>query len=216
MKNKYVKIVILSTLAEPKTLVDISVDWFQNKGRLYQPIIMKEIKKAVKEGIITQEGKFYRVNFSKLLSDLSIHLGEDDKLWRKYNEELKNFYLKLGDYTQKVYLNYEIIKVLTKKDQNKAEELDISLLIQLPFLLRYMENKDKDLANILIQVMNLEEYVKKVEDFEMQHIGILKEKKMMDSWVESFDKLTSLLPKMQKKGLTIFGKNIKAMKAFTG
>ncbi len=216
MKNKYVKIVMLSTLAEPKTLVDISVDWFQNKGRLYQPIIMKEIKKAVKEGIITQEGKFYRVDFSKLLNDLAIHLGEDDKLSRKYNEELKNFYLKLGDYTQKVYLNYEIIKVLTKKDQNKAEELDLSLLIQLPFLLRYMENKDKDLANILIQVMNLEEYVKTIEKLEIQYFHILKENKMVDSWVESFDKLTGLLPKMQKKGLTIFGKNIKAMKAFSG
>ena len=47
--DKYAKIVILSTLAEPKTLVDISTTWFKNKGRLYQPPIMKEIQKAAYE-----------------------------------------------------------------------------------------------------------------------------------------------------------------------
>ena len=216
MENKYVKIVILSTLAEKKTLVDISTTWFQNKGRLYQPLIMKEIKKAVKQNILIHDKKYYKVNLPKLLDSLtdSIHLGENNKLSKEYKEELKNFYTNLGEYTQKVYLNYKLVEILTKMDKQKAEDLDLSLLIQLPFLLRYMENKDKDLANLIIQVLNLEEYVKEVEDLEIEYFRMLKKNKMVDSWVESFEKFSSLLPKMQKKGLTIFGKNIKTAEAF--
>ena len=43
-----------------------------------------------------------------------------------------------------------------------------------------------------------------------------KEKKLVDEWVEVFESLSNILPKMQKKGLTIFKKNIQAMKAFGG
>lgn len=78
------------------------------------------------------------------------------------------------------------------------------------------EYKSKELANIFIQVMGLEEYVKTIEKLEIQHYHILKEKKQIDNWVESFERLTELLPQMQKKDLTIFRKNIQAMKAFGG
>ena len=217
--GKYAKIVILSTLAEQKTLVDISTTWFKNKGRLYQPIIIKEIQKAVGNNWLTQENKkFYRANIQKLLTSLinEISLGESHKLAQAYKEELKHFYLTLGEYTQKVYLNFEVIKVLTKLDQRTAAELDLKLLVQLPFFLRFMEYKNKELANILIQVMGLEDYVKMIEKLEMQYAPILKEKKRVDDLIESFDKLARISIKMQKKGLTIFKKNIQAMKAYRG
>lgn len=217
--EKYAKIVIISTLAEPKTLVEISTIWFNNKGRLYQPIIFKEIKKAIDSNLITQQNKkYYLTNMPKLIQSLieEISLGESDKLTKQYKEELKNFYLNLGEYTQKVYLNFEIIKALTKLDHKKAADLDLTILLQLPFLLRFIEYKNKDLANIFIQIMNLEEYVKVIEKLEIQYFHILKEKKHVDDWVESFEKLSALLPKMQKKGLTIFSKNVQAMKAFGG
>ena len=55
--EKYTKVVLLSTLAERKTLVDMSTTWFNNKGRLYQPIIIKEIKKAVTSDLLKQKDK---------------------------------------------------------------------------------------------------------------------------------------------------------------
>ncbi|MFH1669133.1 MAG: hypothetical protein ABIA62_04355 [Candidatus Woesearchaeota archaeon] len=214
--DKYAKIAILSTLDEQKTLVDISTTWFDNKGRLYQPIIIKEIKKC---SYLKQQGKkFYQADMKKLIENIvgEISLGENHKLAQQYQKELKNFYLTLGDYTQKVYLNFEVIKLLTKMDWQKAAELDMKLLIQLPFILRFMEYQNKEMANIFIQVMDLEEYVKLIEKLEIQYYHILKEKKQVDDWVECFNKLTKILPKMQKKGLTIFKKNVQAMKAFGG
>jgi len=216
--DKYSKIVILSTITEQKTLVDISTTWFQNKGRLYQPVILSEIKKAVKDGWLVQDKKFYQANTKTLIESLvdGISLGESHKLAQEYKQELKRFYLGLGDYTQNVYLNFELIKLLTKLDWQKAAELDLKLLIQLPFILRFMEYKSKELANIFIQVMGLEEYVKTIEKLEIQYYHILKERKHVDDWVESFERLTELIPKMQKKDLTIFKKNVMAMKAFGG
>ena len=216
--NKYAKIVLLSTLGEPKTLVDISTTWFQNKGRLYQPPIMNEIKKAVQQKILIQEGKFYSANIPKLLEMVfkDINMGEQNKLFQEYKQELSHFYTVLGDYTKKCYLNFEIIKCLTGLNQNKAEEIDLRLVIQLPFLLRIIEYKDKDLANVVIQVMGLEEYVKLVEKLEIQHYHILKVNNKIDDWVESFDSLSKTLLKMQKKGLTIFKKNVEAVKMLGG
>ena len=217
--DKYTKIVVISTLAEPKTLVDTSIMWFNNKGRLYQPIIMKGVRKAVQDKWLEiQDKKYYNANVPKLVKSIldEISMGDDHKLAQAYKEELKHFYISLGEYTQKVYLNFEVIKVLTKMDQQKAEELDLALLIQLPFFLRFMEYKNKELTNIFIQVMGLEEYVKVIEKLEIQYYHILKEKKLVDDWVEGFDKLSKILPKMQKKGLTVFRKNVQAMKAFGG
>lgn len=212
--DKYAKIVILSTLAEPKTLVDVSFLWFQNKGRLYQPANTKAIHEAMEAGLLKQKGKLYRANIEKLLQQ--IMLGEDDKLARKYREALQRFYVRLGAYTQHVYLNDEVIKVLTKFGHQKADELDISLLFQLPFILRYLEYKDKETANILIQMLHLEEYVKTIEKQEIQYYHILKEHKMMNALIEEVDEILAVLRKMQKKGLAVFEKNINIMKQLGG
>ena len=86
--GKYATIVILSTLAEPKTLVEISTLWFNNKGRLYQPANMKEIKDAVKKKWLVHDGKHYRANMEKLLISIlkDITLGENNKLIEQYKK----------------------------------------------------------------------------------------------------------------------------------
>lgn len=212
--DKYAKIVVLSTLAEQKTLVDVSFLWFQNKGRLYQPANTKAIQQAVEAGLLKQKGKFYRANTEKLLQ--SVMLGEDDKLARKYKEALQRFYVRLGAYTQQVYLNDAVIKVLTKFEHQKADEFDISLLFQLPFILRYLEYKDKETANLVIQMLHLEEYLKIIEKQEIQYYHLLKEHKMMNALIEQVDEILALLRKMQKKGLAVFEKNIAIMKQLGG
>ena len=215
--DKYVKIVLLSTLAEQNTLADISITWFKNKGRLYQPIIIREIRKAVNSGLLGQQDKrFYRADISKFIELIInlVKLGDDSKIAKKYESEVKYFYLKLGNYTQKVYLNFEVIKVLTKLNLKKTEEFDPALLIQLPFILRYLEDKDPYFVNTLIQLMGLEEYVKLIYKLERRYMYILEEEKMVDWWVESFERIIKLLPKLQKKGLPLFQQNTEKIKAF--
>ncbi len=212
--DKYAKIVLLSTLAEPKTLVDISIAWFQNKGRLYQPQNTKAIQELIKQGLLIQDGKIYQANVEKLL-DYLLEDSEKDKIFKQYKEWLKYFYNHLKDYTRKVYLNFEVIKALTKLDHDKIPDFDLRLLIQLPFLLRFIEQTNKTIANLLIQAMKLEDYVKTIEKLEIQHYNILKEQRITENWVESFERLSQILPKMQKKELNIFEKNIKAMKTLS-
>ena len=216
--RKYAKIVLYSTLAEQRTLVGISIDWFQNKGRLYQPFIMKEIRTALKDRVLIQKKKFYRANTHMfiLYALEQICLGEDNALIKEYRKILERFYFEMGEYTQKVYLNFEIIKLLTKMDMKKADNLNIPFLVQLPFFLRYIEHKDKELANIFIQIMSLEEYVKTIEKLEIQYYPLLKEKGMTKPWMKTFDAVNHLYPQMQKKGLAVFSKNVAAMKALLG
>ncbi len=215
--EKYTKVVLLSTLAERKTLVDMSTTWFNNKGRLYQPIIIKEIKKAVTSDLLKQKDKkFYRANIPLFLNFITdvMKLEGSSGIAKKYKKELKYFYDDLGEYTQKVYFNFEVIKVLTKLDLKKTEEFDPALLVQLPFILRYLEYNDKPFVNILVQLMGLEEYVELIHKLERRYIYILEEKKLVDRWVESFETLIKLLPKLQKKGLPLFLKNTEKIKAF--
>tara|TARA_Y100000310_G_scaffold78020_1_gene74603 strand:- start:13509 stop:14165 length:657 start_codon:yes stop_codon:yes gene_type:complete len=211
--KKYVKLVLLSTLAEPKALAEVSADWFGNSGRLFQPQILKEITKAEKEGILTLEKKrVYRTNIKRLLT--TINVSDEVSIGKKYNQELKNFYLNLGEYTQKVYLNNQLVKVLTKSDIQKAITLDISLLLQLPFLLRYLEDKDFHFYPVFVKLMELEEYVEMLHKLEKRYIYILEEEKLVDKWVKSYERLLKLLPKLRKKGLPLFKMNTEKIKAF--
>ena len=75
-----------------------------------------------------------------------------------------------------------------------------------------MKNKDEDLANIMVQVMGLEKYVKVVEKLEWKYYYLLKEEKRIEDWVESYNKLTELFGKLQKKKLNIFEDSIKSLR----
>ncbi len=211
--KKYVKLVVLSTLAEPRALADISKEWFGNTGRLFQPQILKEITTAEKSGLFTLKKRVYEANIDKFLEiELQkIKLGESS-VAKKYHDYLRFFYTKLGFFTRKVYLNPAVIKELTLGDRRKAEELDFGLLLQLPFILQYLKNKDEDLANIMVQVMGLEKYVKVVEKLEWKYYYLLKEEKRIEDWVESYNKLTELFGKLQKKKLNIFEDSIKSLR----
>ena len=158
--------------------------------------------------------KLYQANIKKQLDCAlrEISLGASSKLAKKYEQELAYFYINLGEYTQKVYLNFEVIKAFAKKKQSKVHEINLKLLIQLPFFLRSMDYANKALANMFIQLMNLEDYAKTIEKLEIQHYHILKDKNLVDAWVESFENISRMLTKMQKKDLIIFKNNKEGMK----
>ncbi len=168
--------------------------------------------------MITQTDKQCQAGFNKIISGIleEITIGTDDKTIKQYKEWIKYFYINLGEYTRKVYLNFEVIKSLTKLDQDKAEQLDLKLLIQLPFILRYIEKENKTLLNIIIQVLDLEEYVKTIEKLEIQNYGLLKEKRQIYDWIESFEKIINIMNKLEKKELNILEKNVEAIKTLGG
>jgi hypothetical protein len=45
---------------------------------------------------------------------------------------------------------------------------------------------------------------------------LLEENKQVRTWVRSFDTLTKLLPKLQKKGLPLLQQNTQSIQAFGG
>ena len=64
----------------------------------------------------------------------------------------------------------------------------------------------------MVQVMGLEKYVKVVEKLEWKYYYLLKEEKRIEDWVESYNKLTELFGKLQKKKLNIFEDSIKSLR----
>ncbi len=68
----------------------------------------------------------------------------------------------------------------------------------------------------MIQVFGLEKYVKTLEDLEIKYYPELREQKKVYALVNSFDKLSKLLPTLHKKSLAVFQKNITAMKSLGG
>ncbi len=210
--KEYVKLVILSTLTEAKPLVAIGKEWFNNTGRFFHKEITGEIQKAVEDGILSVENKrFYKANSNKLLDKVinSISLGDDKKLAEKYKKYLRHFYLdeKIREFTQKTYLDDEIITILTGRDSNKAEDLKWSYLVQLPILFFYLRERDEALYNIVVQILGLEEYVKLVQHLEWKHVYILQESRCKEEWAETFNNLQKLLPKLQKKGAAMLDDN---------
>ncbi len=86
--GKYAKVVVLSTLAETKSLVDISTEWFGNKGRLYQQANIDEIREAVKSGWLIQESKkSYKANTEKEIDKLFVKAKKASWTWSKINIE---------------------------------------------------------------------------------------------------------------------------------
>jgi len=212
--NKYVKIVVLSTLAEPKTLSEIGNIWFNHRGVFYQPRIKNEIRKAIVDGIlIRKKTKFYQANTEKLFPELikEINLGDDKVSLDEYQGELNYFLVTLGKYTNKVYFNFEAIKSLTNLDQQKVVNLDLKFLLQLPLLLRFMDQKHPETTNNLIQILNLENYVRLISKQEIEFFSILEENGLTDSFKADIDQVYCPFVNLGRRDLTGFKKNLEVM-----
>lgn len=155
--NKYVKLVVLSTLDEPMSLSEIGNAWFKNKGRLYQPRIIKEINRAVDDGLLIQKGKKYLTNLKLLLDTLideSYGKSEDERI-KKFRETLKQYYIQYGGFTRRVYLNFDLIKSITKLDWRNASTLDILQVFELPLYIEKHIEKDKESLLDSLKIMRL-------------------------------------------------------------
>ncbi len=201
--GKYEKIVILSTLAEPKSLVDISLAWFGNKGRLYQNAIRKEIEQSIKKGHLIRVGKTkIKANTHFFIRQTLRNLSFRDEASRRYLDLLSFFYSNLGQYTQKVYLNFEVIKMLASEsgrlNYHKGNDIDLGFLLQLPFVLRVLERKKHEPANYIMRVFQLGKYKIVTGKLELQHCVILHEHAWGKEWADCFLKVEQLFPECQK------------------
>lgn len=210
--NEYEKIVILSTLAQPMSLHDISKAWYGHKTRLYHFTARRKLDEAVKRGTLVKEGKNeYRANTPLLLKKLveEIGLGEEPKVLKEYRALLSYMYGSLGSFSHKAYLSFEAIQSLAKHSGklsvHKGLDLDLKLVLQLPFILEWMEHENSTLKNLLVQLLNLEEYEKTIGKLELQYLPVLQEQRKQDEWSRTGDKIAALLPKLQKQGIGLVG-----------
>ena len=166
--NKYVKIVVLSTLAEPKSLVKIGQVWFHNKGRLYQPEIKKEIDNAVKERLLVITDNGYYANLPVLFENIfddTYTENEKRQIKKGHNE----FYIKLGNHTRKIFLNFEAIKAITKLDFTKAQALDLDVLFELPFHINYLEGLEGLALGCTLEMTRLQTYYRVIKSLQIKH-----------------------------------------------
>ena len=182
--NKYVKLVILSTFENSKSLSEIGTFWFKNKGRLYQPCIIKEINKAVKDRLLLKGNRGYRPNIDFIvdlvLEDIKICQDTDSTM--NYKRHLKIFYNWFRMDVGRIYLNFKIIDELSKGDWKKAINMDLTYLFQLPFLLRFLEYKDSNLACIIVNLLGLKKYVRLIGKSEWQNYYMPLEMNHLSSW----------------------------------
>lgn len=73
----------------------------------------------------------------------------------------------------------------------------------MPFILRYLEYKDKEIANIVIQMLHLEEYVKTIEKQEIQYYHLLKEHKLMNALIEEVGNFSDIAKKLLSTKITV-------------
>ncbi|MAG73329.1 hypothetical protein CL620_03375 [archaeon] len=219
MKNyeSYLKVVLLSTLTEAKPLHRISEEWFNSKATLFQPHIYKEIKKLVEKKMIVLEKRRYKATDKYLKMQIaSILLSEKTQLFNKYKKQLEHFYISLGEYTHQVYLNFDVIKLMTKLDRHQAFDLDVGWLLQLPFILRYLEEKeDSGMFSNFVRIMKLGEYIKLIRKLELRYAYILEERNWVNELVTTIQKIIELFPKLATKTEPSFRINMEKIKVFT-
>ena len=179
--NPHVRLVILSTLDKPQSLYGIGKSWFSNIGRFYNSYIIKETNKAVKLKYLTKIKNEYKSDTHRIVNEAidGIDFEFDDKkiisYVADYKEKLRLFYDELSDFSHPTYLNEELVKILVNKNPEVASNLEIKTVIQLPFILRYMERQSKVSLRLVLSLLNLNEYYKKLSEFENKNSHLLKD-----------------------------------------
>lgn len=191
--GKVSKIVVLSTFSQPKYLSEISKIWFGNQTRYYRSNYTKQVDNGVKEGfIVRHKDNKYAANTTKILKETikSINFDLKEKKSKeylaKYLKKLEHFYIDLGEFTVRTYLNLDLIKTISNDDPNAAAACDLRFLFQLPFVIRYIEFKHKPVFSLLSQFLNWEKYYKLVIQLERENMHILEKNKLDLEWANIY------------------------------
>lgn len=213
--GRYEKIVIISTFDKPRALGEISQKWYGNKGRLYQEKIQGEIDNSIKKGRLKKVGKSFQATPSAIREIIKdIDIGQNNVLVSKYKQALDTIYLGLGDFSLKTYLSLDIFLALTEGYEKKIRDIDLGLVLQLPFFLRFTDKKSKTIYFFLIQALDLVKYSSKILNLELQNLHILHKSDRLKTFIKASEMMETLIPKMEKKGLPHISRGLKGMKAF--
>lgn len=188
--NPHVRIVVLSTLDKPRTLYDIGKIWYSNIGRFYNDYIIKQTEKAVRLKYITKENKAYKANTPRIILDAVNNINfrfkdnRTNEYVKGYKLKLKSFYNDLKEFSYPTYLNVELIKSISNGDSDIACNLDMQFIVQLPFILRYIEKQNKSVLRLVLSSLNLNDYYRKLSEFENANIYLLDKIKKRDFFGE--------------------------------
>lgn len=177
--NPRAKLVILSTLDKHRTLYDIGKLWYSNIGRFYNDFIIKQVEKGVKLNYLAKRERKYQANTKRIIKEavMGIDFKFKDKKINRYVKDYKLklilFYDELKEFSHPTYLNLDLIKTIANGDPDLACNLDIGFVVQLPFILRYIEKKDKSILRLVLSSMGLDKYYKKLSEFENKNLNLL-------------------------------------------
>ncbi|MBI2559249.1 hypothetical protein HYW20_08055 [Candidatus Woesearchaeota archaeon] len=200
------KIVILSTLNKPRSLSEISKKWYGNRSRFYLDRYVKQINEAVKNGLLIREDEKYKAKFESILKEVanSIKIRFNNKQSKqhseKYIQKIDYFYTNLKEFTVECYLDLEVIMAVVNNNPQKALDQELEFYFILPFLMRYIEWKDKSIFHLFLKEWNLEYYNKLTILLERKNVHILEKRKRIKEWVEVFrDIIKSYYPQFVKE-----------------
>lgn len=180
--NKASKIVILSTLDQARHLSEISQKWFGNNTRYYLNVYQKQVEDGVKKGFLIKEGKKYKANTERIINEAisEINFGFTEKKLQRivedYKIRLKWIFKDIKDFSYPAYLSIDMIHDLTGGDSDAIVTLNFQNLIQLPFILAYIEKKSKSILNLVLNLTKLEKYYESL--FESENINSIILKRM--------------------------------------
>jgi hypothetical protein len=165
------KLVILYTLSREKTLYEIGDKFYTERTKFYQPKVMRMIEEAIKNGYLfeTKKGRIfsktvYKANTNKIIQEVIESLDFDYvtdsgiKLFEKYKKALEKFYIGLGNITQRIYLDSSLMEKLIGNNLKKFEVVDLGLILQLPFILKYYEKENPASLNLYIKTLKIKDY----------------------------------------------------------
>ena len=149
--GKYAKLAILASLVKPKSLSELGLFWYDENGRFYKQKARQEIRKAVEKELLLREKTKYKANTQGIIS----HVYSDIK-----NKNLKDLICRFWyhPFSQNTYLCCEVIKQLFNNNPEKAGKAELKQVINTPFILHELQEKDLEIYSLFISMQELENY----------------------------------------------------------
>jgi len=153
--GKYARLAVLACLAEPKSLSELGIFWYNENGRFYKKKAREEIEKAVKKKQLIKEKSKYLANTSIIISQSYSKIKD---------KELKSLLCCFWDhqFSQKTFLCCEAIKQMFNNNPEIAAETKLQIILNMPLILHQLQEKDQEIYNLFVSMQGLEAYTNQI------------------------------------------------------
>ena len=149
--GKYARLAVLATFAEPKSLSELGLFWYNENGRFYKEKARREVRRAVKKGFLLRRGRKYKANTERIIFLLYSNVRD-----KKMVDLLVKFWC--HPFSQQTYLCCEAMKHMFNNNPERAARSKTSLIINTPLILHVLQEKDLEAYSIFVSSQGLESY----------------------------------------------------------